>query len=61
MRFEAAPDLISGIDLVTDGHKVAWSIAEYLMSLETSVGELLKEKDKPVSRPEEPKPQSKDS
>ena len=60
IRFETAPDLVSGIELVTDGHKVAWSIAEYLISLETKVGELLKEKDKPVPRPEEPKPQSKD-
>ena len=61
LRFETAPDLVSGIELVTDGHKVSWSIAEYLVSLETSVGELLKEKDKPVSKSEEPKPKPKDS
>ena len=60
LRFETAPDIVSVIEFVTDGHKVAWSIAEYLMSLETSVGELLKGKDKPMSRPEEPKPHSKD-
>jgi F-type H+-transporting ATPase subunit b len=60
VRFETAPNLVTGIELVTDGHKVAWSIAEYLVSLETSVGELLKEKDRTVSRSEEPKPKSKD-
>ena len=47
LRFEAAPDLVSGIELTTNGLKVGWSIAEYLTSLEESVGELLKEKDGP--------------
>ena len=46
VRFEAAPDLISGIELTTNGQKVAWSIADYLASLEKVVDELLKEKDK---------------
>jgi F-type H+-transporting ATPase subunit b len=46
VRFETAPDLISGIELTTNGQKVAWSIADYLASLEKKVGELLKEKDK---------------
>lgn len=46
VRFETAPDLISGIELTTNGIKVAWSIADYLASLEKKVGELLKEKDK---------------
>lgn len=41
VRFETAPDLISGIELATNGQKVAWSIAEYLTSLEKGVGELL--------------------
>jgi F-type H+-transporting ATPase subunit b len=41
LRFETAPDLISGIELTTDGQKLAWSIAGYLTSLEQSVGELL--------------------
>ncbi len=30
VRFETAPDLISGIELTTNGHKVAWSIGDYL-------------------------------
>ena len=45
VRFETAPDLISGIELNANGQKVAWSIADYLTTLEKSVGELLKEKD----------------
>jgi F-type H+-transporting ATPase subunit b len=44
LRFQTAPDLISGIELTTNGQKVAWSIADYLASLEKGVGELLKEK-----------------
>ena len=47
IRFETAPDLISGIELATDGHKVAWSIADYLASLQKGVEELLKEQDAP--------------
>ncbi|MFH1871587.1 MAG: F0F1 ATP synthase subunit B [Pseudomonadota bacterium] len=42
--FETAPDLVSGIELCTDGQKLAWSIAEYLKALEGSVAELLKTK-----------------
>jgi F-type H+-transporting ATPase subunit b len=47
LRFEAGPDLVSGIELATDGQKMAWSIADYLVSMETVVDELLKEKSKP--------------
>ena len=66
VRFETAPDLISGIELSTNGQKVAWSIADYLASLEKGVDELLKEKDnaevKTEPKPEvkaEPKPETK--
>ena len=45
IRFETSPDLISGIELTTNGQKVAWSIADYLASLEKGVDELLKKKD----------------
>lgn len=41
VRFETAPDLIGGIELVANGQKVAWSISDYLASLEKGVGELL--------------------
>jgi F-type H+-transporting ATPase subunit b len=40
--FETAPDLVSGIELTTNGQKVAWSIADYLTSLERSIDEVLK-------------------
>ena len=61
VRFETAPDLVSGIELTTNGQKVAWSIAEYLASLEKGVGELLKEQSNRQAKPEakaEPKPKS---
>lgn len=44
VRFETSPDLISGIELSTTGQKLAWSIADYLASLEKGVNELLKGK-----------------
>ena len=46
VRFQTAPEVISGIELTTNGQKVAWSIGEYLASLERGVDELLKEKHK---------------
>jgi F-type H+-transporting ATPase subunit b len=58
VRFETAPDLVSGIELSTNGQKVAWSIADYLTSLEKGVDELLKAKEKPVAKAE-PKPEAK--
>jgi F-type H+-transporting ATPase subunit b len=41
VQFETAPDLISGIELTTNGQKVGWSIADYLSSMETNVAKLL--------------------
>lgn len=41
VRFETAPEVISGIELSVNGRKFAWSIADYLAALEKSVGELL--------------------
>jgi F-type H+-transporting ATPase subunit b len=65
LRFETAPAVISGIELTANGRKVAWNIADYLASLEKSVGELLKQQSelqtKPEAKPEakaEPKPKS---
>jgi F-type H+-transporting ATPase subunit b len=42
IRFETAPELISGIELTASGQKVAWSIGDYLASMENGVSELLK-------------------
>ena len=58
IRFETAPDLISGIELTANGQKVAWSIADYLASLEKGVDELLKEKHEAEVKAE-PKPEAK--
>jgi F-type H+-transporting ATPase subunit b len=52
VRFETAPDVISGIELTTNGQKLAWSIADYLASLEKSVGELLTDPSKAPDRPQ---------
>ena len=52
VRFETATDLISGIELTTNGQKVAWSIAEYLTLLEKGVDELLKEQGKSAAESE---------
>jgi F-type H+-transporting ATPase subunit b len=52
LRFEVAPDLVSGIELTASGQKLAWSIADYLTSLESGVDELLKANDRPEARPE---------
>ena len=47
VQFETAPDLVSGIEVSTNGHKVAWSIADYLASLGKAVDALLKAPPKP--------------
>jgi F-type H+-transporting ATPase subunit b len=36
VQFETAPELVSGIELSSGGQKVAWSIADYLTTLEKS-------------------------
>ena len=54
LRFETAPDLVSGIELTTNGQKVGWSITDYLASLEKGVDELLKEKDKAEAQAKKP-------
>ena len=41
IEFETKPDLISGIELTANGQKFAWSIADYLTSLTSSVHGLL--------------------
>jgi F-type H+-transporting ATPase subunit b len=55
LRFEVVPEIVSGIELNACGQKLAWSIADYLKSLEISVEELLKKQEKP-GRKAAPKP-----
>jgi F-type H+-transporting ATPase subunit b len=50
VKFETSPELVSGIELTTDGQKLAWSIADYLASLEKGVAELLKTQSKPAAK-----------
>ena len=38
--FVVSPDIISGIELTSGGQKIAWSIADYLASMEQRIGEL---------------------
>ncbi len=42
IKFDIVPELVSGIELSCSGHKIAWSIADYLTSLANSVDALLK-------------------
>jgi F-type H+-transporting ATPase subunit b len=47
LRFETEADLISGIELAANGQKIAWSMSEYLTSMEDSIAEISKAKEKP--------------
>jgi len=40
VRFEVVPDGIGGIELTASGRKIAWSIDEYLTSLQNSITDL---------------------
>jgi F-type H+-transporting ATPase subunit b len=42
IRFAMRPDLISGVELIMNGYKLAWNVADYLASLEKAIGEVLK-------------------
>ncbi len=44
LQFTTTPDLISGIELTTNGYKLAWSFSEYLQSLQNSIAATTKDK-----------------
>lgn len=48
-RFETAPDLVAGIEIAAGGQTLGWSIADYLASLQTGVGEVLASQSAPPS------------
>ena len=48
LQFDTAPDVISGIELTSDGYKLAWSIADYLTSLSNDVASLLESRAGPA-------------
>jgi len=52
LRFETAPDGVCGIELSANGQKVAWSIADYLSSLDQKVGALLAAESQPAPKPD---------
>ncbi|MDP4268624.1 MAG: F0F1 ATP synthase subunit delta [Bacteroidota bacterium] len=43
-KFATAPLLVSGIELVANGYKIAWSIDEYLRTLQSAISETIKAK-----------------
>jgi F-type H+-transporting ATPase subunit b len=43
-QFKTAPELISGIELTSNGYKLDWSISEYLNSLQKNILETLNNK-----------------
>ncbi|MDD5456381.1 MAG: F0F1 ATP synthase subunit delta [Candidatus Margulisbacteria bacterium] len=50
IRFETSPKVISGIELSTNGQKIAWSIADYLVNLENRINKLLGEQTKIIAK-----------
>ncbi len=54
-QFKTTPDIISGIELSSNGYKLAWSISEYLNSLQKRISQTMKEEPK-----EEPQKESKE-
>jgi F-type H+-transporting ATPase subunit b len=53
IQFEVNPDLISGIEIRSDGQKFAWNISDYLNSLEKEIEGTVKQKyKKPEAKPE---------
>ena len=49
IQFETVPEGIGGLELMANGHKVTWSIADYVGSLERQVREAIEEHREPVS------------
>ncbi|HDP24114.1 MAG TPA: hypothetical protein ENN34_01595 [Deltaproteobacteria bacterium] len=43
IRYEVSPQIISGIELMLGGHKLSWSIDDYLEDLEEKFSQTLKE------------------
>jgi F-type H+-transporting ATPase subunit b len=41
LSYQTVPGLVSGIELCASGHKLAWSISDYLGALEKNAGETL--------------------
>ena len=50
LQFKTAPEIITGIELSTNGYKLAWSLKEYLKALQNNIADETKDKQnaKPV-------------
>jgi F-type H+-transporting ATPase subunit b len=60
-QFKTAPEIIGGIELNSNGYKLAWSISEYLNSLQKSISDTLNiatKKDETKKAPVEAKKKS---
>jgi len=57
-QFKTTPELISGIEISSNGYKIAWSISAYLDSIQKSISETMKVEQEQVPK-EEPKEESK--
>jgi len=53
-QFKTVPEIISGIELTSNGYKLAWSISEYLNSLQKSISETMNSEPKAKAEPEKP-------
>ncbi|MDE2306882.1 MAG: hypothetical protein KGJ97_01175 [Xanthomonadaceae bacterium] len=51
LKFETAANLIGGIELAANGQKVAWSIDDYLASLEQGIRDILQSQASRISAP----------
>jgi F-type H+-transporting ATPase subunit b len=41
LRFEIEPQLVSGIELIANGYKIAWNVADYLSALQQNVANVM--------------------
>jgi F-type H+-transporting ATPase subunit b len=48
IRFETSTEIITGIEMLSHGHKVSWSVGDYLSELEEAFHKILKEEIPPA-------------
>jgi F-type H+-transporting ATPase subunit b len=53
LQFKKSPDMISGVELSTNGYKMSWSFLEYINSLEKHVSEKVNQKAAPQTQTNE--------
>ncbi len=49
-QFKTTPEIVSGIEITSNGYKLAWSISEYLNSLQKSITTVVNEEPKAVPK-----------